>query len=74
MKKKLSKGLNTFFYGCGFMFLIFTIAFWICFLIISGIALWRFPLQVALICVGLVLVIFVVGFISEKHSKTLHKG
>jgi hypothetical protein len=72
MKKKLTKGLNIFSYGCGLVVVIFTIAFWICFLIVSGMALWRFPLQTALICTGLAVVVFIVGLISEKHSKTLN--
>jgi cytochrome c oxidase subunit IV len=73
MKNKVTKGINIFSYGCGLAFIIFTIAFWICFFIIVGGTLWRFPLQTALICTGLAVVIFIVGLISERHSKTLRR-
>lgn len=70
----MKKFVNAFFYGCGIIAIAFTIAFWVAFFFILGTCLYKYPLHVALVCLGLAVVIFLVGLIAERHSKTLHKG
>lgn len=73
MKHFLKRLLNIFSYGCAIVCIVFSIAFGIAFWIGLGEALWNYPLYIAGVCVGMAILIFIVGLISERHSKTLHK-
>jgi hypothetical protein len=73
MKNWWNKILETMGYGCGFMVFIISIAFWVCFFLIMEWAFWYYPIPIAIFCASMAVLVFLIGVITKKHSRTLRR-